>query len=166
MSEAGEDLEIRLATPDDMDQVMELAFMAAEENGFISPNPERLVNEVWAALNQESGLCAAIGKPGGTIEGGVLLRIGNMWYSDAPVLEERVIFIHPEYRNAAGGRATKLCDFSKKVADTLGIPLLIGVLSNHRTAAKIRLYERQFGKQSGAFFLYGAKTGELSTTEH
>lgn len=166
MSNETEELEIRIATPEDMDQVMQLAFMAAEENGFIEPNTDRLVNEVWAALNQQSGLCAAIGKPGGMIEGGVLLRIGQMWYSDAPVLEERVIFIHPEYRNAAGGRASKLCDFSKKVADSLGIPLLIGVLSNHRTAAKIRLYERQFGKQSGAFFLYGAKTGELSTTEH
>ena len=36
---------------------------------------------------------------------------------------------------------------------------MIGVLSNHRTEAKVRLYERQFGKPSGAFFLYNARTG-------
>jgi hypothetical protein len=82
-----------------------------------------------------------------------------MWYSDNLVLEEKAIFIHPEYRSARGGRARRLCEFSKHAADTLNIPLIIGVLSNHRTEAKVRLYERQFGKPSGAFFLYNATTG-------
>ena len=89
-----------------------------------------------------------------------------MWYSDTPVVEEKAIFIHPDYRSAKGGRATRLCEFSKKVSDTLGIPLIIGVLSNNRTQAKVRMYERQFGKPSGAFFLYGARTGDHSRTEH
>jgi hypothetical protein len=82
-----------------------------------------------------------------------------MWYSDHEVLEEKAIFIHPDFRSAKGGRARKLCEFSKHVSDSLGVPLIIGVLSNHRTEAKIRLYERQFGKPSGAFFLYNATTG-------
>jgi hypothetical protein len=94
-------------------------------------------------------------------EGAVLLRVGNMWYSDREVLEEKAIFIHPDYRNAKGGRARRLCEFSKSVSDALGIPLIIGVLSNDRTEAKVRLYERQFGKPSGAFFLYGATTGAV-----
>ena len=166
MSDTGEDLEIRLATPEDMDVVMQHAMLASEEAGFVNPDINILVSEVWAALNQDHGLCAVIGKPGGIIEGGVLLRIGKMWYSDAPILEERVIFIHPDYRKAPGGRATKLCDFSKKVADTLGMPLLIGVSSTERTAAKIRLYERQFGKQSGAFFLYNGRASTAEVTEH
>ena len=89
-----------------------------------------------------------------------------MWYSDNPVLEEKAIFIHPDFRSAKGGRARQLCEFSKQVADSLGIPLIIGVLSNHRTEAKVRLYERQFGKPSGAFFLYGAHTGQHTMTEH
>jgi len=86
-----------------------------------------------------------------------------MWYSDAQVLEERAIFIHPDYRSAKGGRARRWCEFSKRTADGLGIPLIIGVLSNHRTEAKVRLYERQFGKPSGAFFLYNATTGAYRT---
>jgi hypothetical protein len=100
-----------------------------------------------------------IGKAGGKPEGAILLRIGTMWYSDNQVLEEKAIFIHPEYRSAKGGRARKLCEFSKQVSDSLGIPLIIGVLSDNRTEAKVRLYERQFGKPSGAYFLYNAKTG-------
>jgi hypothetical protein len=82
-----------------------------------------------------------------------------MWYSDHSVLEERAIFVDPDCRSAKGGRARRLCEFSKQTADALELPLIIGVLSNHRTEAKVRLYERQFGKPSGAFFLYNARTG-------
>ena len=66
-----------------------------------------------------------------------------------------------DYRNAKGGRARRLCEFSKKVSNELGIPLIIGVLSNNRTEAKVRMYQRIFGEPSGAFFLYNARTGHL-----
>lgn len=155
-----EDIVIRIGTPEDLDGLMEIAMMATEENGFLDPNPAKLAAEMWPALHQDHGIVGIIGPKDGQIEGAVLLRVGDMWYSDTQVVEEKAIFIHPEYRSAKGGRAKRLCEFSKKVADALGIPLIIGVLSNERTAAKVRLYERQFGKPSGAFFLYGAKTGE------
>lgn len=152
-------LKVRVGTPADVDAMMELALAACDENGFVSPNPEKLLGEIWPALNMDHGLIGIIGESGQKLEGAVLLRIGTMWYSDNQVLEEKAIFIHPDYRSAKGGRARLLCEFSKKVADNLEIPLIIGVLSNHRTEAKVRLYERQFGKPSGAFFLYGATTG-------
>lgn len=154
------DIKVRVGTPEDLDEIMKIAMVAVEENGFLNPNPGKLASEIWPALHQDHGIVGVIGEPGGLIEACVLLRIGQMWYSDTLVVEERAVFTHPEYRSAKGGRARKLCEFSKKVADDLGIPLIIGVLSNHRTEAKVRLYERQFGKPTGAFFLYGARTGE------
>jgi hypothetical protein len=154
-----EELKIRIGTPQDVDELMALSMAACDENGFVNPNPVKILKELWPALNLEEGLVGVIGKEDGIIEGGILLRVGTMWYSDQKVLEERAIFIHPEYRSAKGGRARKLCEFSKQVADSLGIPLIIGVLSNDRTEAKVRLYERQFGRPNGAFFLYGATTG-------
>jgi hypothetical protein len=166
MTDVGDGLEIRIANTDDMDAIMAQAVMASEEAGVVNVDMSSVVREIWSALNQDHGLCAVIGKPNGPIEGFVLLRIGKMWYSDTSVLEEKVIFIHPDYRKAPGGRAAKFCDFSKKVADRLGLPLLIGVSSTHRTAAKIRLYERHFGKQSGAFFLYNGNAGTAEVTEH
>lgn len=161
-----EDIVIRIGTPEDLDGLMQIAMMATEENGFLDPNPAKLAAEMWPALHQDHGIVGIIGPKDGQIEGAVLLRVGDMWYSDTQVVEEKAIFIHPEYRSAKGGRAKRLCEFSKKVADTLGIPLIIGVLSNSRTEAKVRMYERQFGKPSGAFFLYGAKTGMNSRVEH
>lgn len=160
-----DDLIIRIGTTDDMDEMMEIALQGCDENGFLNPNPAKLAADIWLALAQDHGIVGIIGKRGGVIEGTVILRIGTMWYSDSLVVEEKAIFIRPEYRNAKGGRARKLCEFSKKVADTLGIPLIIGVLSNNRTQAKVRLYERQFGKPTGALFLYGAKTGEFAKAE-
>lgn len=152
------ELTVRIGTPDDVHDIMNLALSACEENGFVEPNPAKLLAEIWPALNLDRGLVGVIGQPNQP-EGAVLLRIGSMWYSDHDVLEEKAIFIHPDYRSAKGGRARRLCEFSKQVADSLGIPLIIGVLSNDRTKAKVRLYERQFGEPSGAFFLYNAHTG-------
>jgi hypothetical protein len=160
------ELKIRVAVPEDVHEIMDLALSACGENGFVNPNPEKLLADIWPALHRDHGLIGVIGQPNGRIEGSVLLRVGAMWYSDEPVLEEKAVFIHPEFRQAKGGRASRLCEFSKQVADSLGMPLIIGILSNHRTEAKVRLYERQFGKPTGAFFLYGAHTGQNEMTEH
>jgi GNAT superfamily N-acetyltransferase len=154
-----DNLGVRIATPDEVDDVMEAALRACAENGFVNPNPLKLLHEVWAALHLDNGIVGVIGEKG-KLEGGILLRVITMWYSDDQALEEKAIFVHPDYRGAQGGRASRLCEFAKNTADQLGIPLLIGVLSNNRTEAKIRMYERQFGKPAGAFFLYGAQTGQ------
>lgn len=154
-----ENLVIRVGQPEDVHDIMDLALSACDENGFIAPSAEKLLNEIWPALNHEHGIIGIIGEKGKKPEAAVLLRIGSMWYSNQNVVEEKAIFVHPDYRSAKGGRARRLVEFSKQVSDQLNLPLVIGVLSNHRTEAKVRLYERQFGKPSGAFFLYNAQTG-------
>jgi N-acetylglutamate synthase-like GNAT family acetyltransferase len=153
-----ENLQIRLATTEDMAEVMKLAVTACQENGFLNASAELLAREIWPALCQDHGLCPVIGPPDGAIEGLALLRIGKMWYSDASVVEEKAIFVYPEFRAAKGGRARRLCEYSKHVADALQLPLLIGILSNTRTEGKVRMYKRIFGEPAGAFFLYGART--------
>jgi hypothetical protein len=160
-----DDLKVWVGKPEDIDDMMELALLACAENGFVDPNPLRLLGELWPALNREKGIVGMVGVPGEKLQGAILLRIGQIWYSDQEILEERAVFIHPEYRAAKGGRARKLCDFSKKVADELGLPLTIGVLSNQRTSGKIRMYERIFGAPAGAYFLYGTRTGAAQAAE-
>ena len=164
MSEGTEDIKVRVGTVEDLEAVMEIAMMSTDENAFLPPNPVKLLADIWPALNQEAGILGIIGKPGETIEGVVLLRTGFLWYSDVLTLEEKAVFVRPEFRSAKGGRARKLCEFSKKVADELGLTLVIGVLSNHRTRGKIKMYERIFGEQAGAYFLYGGRTGEWQNT--
>lgn len=153
-----EQLSIRLANPADLTEVMKLAVTACEENGFLNASQALLAKEIWPALNQDHGLCPVISsEPNGPIEGLALLRVGAMWYSEQTVVEEKCVFIYPQFRAAKGGRARKLCEYSKHVADTLKLPLLIGILSNTRTEGKVRMYKRIFGEPAGAFFLYGAR---------
>lgn len=161
-----DDLNIRVGNPNDIHQLMELAMDASKELAFVNYDPEKILAEIWAALNREDGIVGVIGEVGEQIEGAVLLRVGAMWYSSEKVLEEKGIFIHPDFRSSRAHRGRRLCEFSKRVADQLGMPLIIGILSNDRLEAKARLYERQFGKPSGTFFLYGATPGTGMVKEH
>lgn len=160
-----EDVVVRIGTPEDVYGIMDLGLMACSENGVSAPNPEKILADLWPSLHRDGGIVGVIGEPGSQLEGFVLLRTGTLWYSDAPILEEKIVFVHPEYRSAKGGRARKFCEFSKKAADELGLPLVIGIVSNSRTKSKVRLYERLFGEPAGAFFLYGARTGAWSSKE-
>lgn len=160
-------LTVRVGTPADIHDVMELAVMGAEENGFLKAEPAKLLYDIWPALHLDQGIMGLVGFGPGKPIGAVLLRVISPWYSSELAIEERAIFVHPDYRaggqhKASGkgsGAAVRLCEFSKTVADRMELPLLIGVLSNHRTAAKVRLYERIFGEPAGAYWLYGARTG-------
>ena len=153
------EITVRVATPDDVHGLMDLSLMASDENGFVPPDPKKLLEELWPALHLNGGICGVIGEPGKPFEGGILLRTCKLWYSDTMVLEERGVFVHPDFRSAKGGRARKLCEFGKVAAATMKMPLLVGVLSNSRTEGKVRLYERIFGKPAGAYWLVGAETG-------
>lgn len=161
-------LTVRVGTPDDIHDVMELAVMGAEENGFLKPSPTKLLFDVWPALHRDGGIMGIVSQGRDKPIGAVLLKVVTPWYSDAKALEERAIYVHPDYR--AGGQhkqtgkgsgvAVRLMEFAKQVATGMNMPLMIGVLSNDRTEAKVRLYERIFGKPAGVYFLWGARTDE------
>ena len=151
------DITVRVATTKDLKEIMALSVEAAKENGFLNANTTLLLKAVWGPLNQDHGIIGCIGT--NPIEGMVVLNIGTVFYSDQECIEERTVFVRPEFRSAKGGRAKKLVEFSKSVSDNLGLPLLIGIMSNERTKAKIKLYERLIGPPSGAYWLYQTRTG-------
>jgi len=160
------EIKVRVGVPEDFNEMMRLSIAATQENAFIAPDIGLLANQVYKSLIQQNGVVGVIGnKVGGKLQGAILLNIGPVWYSAEPVLEEKAIYVDPEYRAAKGGRARKLAEFAKGMAEELDLPLAIGVLSNSRTEAKIRLYERTFGKPAGVYFLYNAKTGIVPETE-
>jgi hypothetical protein len=163
MTKANE-IHVRTATPEDENAIMDLARLLNNENGVFKMNEDMVRDVVRSSLYLHGGIMGVIG-PVNRIEGMVLLRISQYWYSDAQFLEEMFVYVHPDYRAAKGGRARKLVEFAKKASERLELPLMIGILSNSRTDAKTRLYERQFGSPAGAFFLYGVKTGQVPQQE-
>jgi len=151
---------VRTGTPADVHDMMELARLATEENGLVKPNKIKLLQDIWAALNLERGIVGIIGEPGTVPEAAILLRIDEIQYGDDPCILEKAIYVHPDFRSAKGGRAAKLCDFALDMQKQFDMPLVIGILSNDRTEAKVRLYERKFGHAHGAYWIIGAKTGQ------
>ena len=154
---------VRTGTPADVHLMMDLALAACEENGLSRPNPEKLLNEIWSSLNLHFGVVGIIGEQGKPLESAILLRTESLWYSDELSLVERAIFVAPDFRQAKGGRASRLCEFAKSAAEKLGLPLVIGILSNHRTEAKVRLYTRHFGTPTGAYWIVNGHTGASQT---
>jgi len=155
-----DDLQIRVATVDDLQEIMKLAMEVAKENALFDTTPEHLLRIVWPCLTQQSGIIGVIGRRSGSIEGMVVLVVGTLTYSDTPCVEEKCVFVRKEFRAAKGGRAHKLLQFSKSVANGLKLPLLIGVLSNSETKQKVAMYQREFGEPAGCFWVWnGPKTG-------
>lgn len=157
---SNEEIYVRTAEPKDEEGIMHLARLVNGENGVFKMNEDKVRALVRPSLYLHGGIMGVIG-PSDRIEGLVLLRVSEYWYSDTPFLEEMCVYVHPDFRAAKGGRARKLVEFAKQASEKLGLPLMIGILSNSRTDAKTRLYERQFGTPAGAFFLYGVKTGQV-----
>lgn len=149
-----ETVNVRIGTPDDLDQVMALARMMHEEIGLSAFEPAKVLPEIYSALHQDRGLMGLIGEPGADVQAGILLMVGKFFYSDDDVLEEKGLFVHPDFRSAKGGRASRLCEFAKHSADVLGMLLHIGVFNDQNAEAKTRLYRRMFGAPAGEFYLY------------
>ena len=161
MNSTNGETHVRAAGPDDLEGIMALARLLNVENSVFPLDEEKAQQLIIPSLFKDGGIIGVIGSKD-KIEAVVMLRVASNWYSNGSFLEEMCIYVHPEYRSAKGGRARKLIEFAKKCSDELEMPLMIGVMSNSKTDAKVRLYERQFGSPSGSFFLYGVKTGELA----
>jgi len=162
-----DEYKVRIATPDDVHQLMEMGIAANDEVGIAKANPETLLMDIWPALHLDGGIIGVIGKPGKIIEGGIVLKITNLWYGDEEFLEERVVYIRPEFRKGdrergpgGGGvisRFGRLIEFAKETSDRLQIPLCVGISTAIGFKGKARMYQHYLGDQAGAFYLYGRK---------
>lgn len=141
---------IRTAQPDDAPAIMDLLRLMHAENG-LAPLDEAKVGVMLAqGLARQLAMVGVIGDPG-ALEATVGLFVCELWYSSALHLEDRWNFVHPDHR-AGTLHAPNLIAFAKSSAQRMGIPLLMGITSAHRTEGKVRLYERQMGSAIGALF--------------
>lgn len=141
-------LPVRVAVPSDEAAIMRLCRLLHAENGMFELDERRVRSVLHRAFNADRAIIGVIGE-GDEMKGCVALYVGKAWYSGQDCLEELFNFVAPLYRREPC--AISLIEFAKTVSDKLQIPLMIGVISNIRTAAKIRLYSRRL-KPAGAFF--------------
>lgn len=156
---------VRKAGPPDGPELMQLCRDLHAENAMFSMNESKVQAMLDKAFNQQGAIIGALGPTGG-IEGAIFMLISNFWYSNDWHLEELFSYVRPECRRSTN--AKELINFGKRCSDELGIPLVIGVISNERTRAKVGLYQRQLADPVGAFFVHRPHStkvfGDLAVT--
>lgn len=130
-----------------------------EENGLFALAEDRVRDLIRLAVDDRAPLTkrpiiGVIGPPG-DIEATICLMLTQLYYTDEFHLADLWNFIRKDCRKKM--HIVALLKFAKECSDNVGVPLMSGVVSNTRTEAKVRLYQKHFGPCSGAFFVYRPK---------
>jgi hypothetical protein len=147
---------VRIANKADEDAIYSLLLMMHRENGLFSISDNKVRETMGRGTKQEGGIIGVVDGPEG-IQATIGLTITQAWYSDDWFLNELWSFVHPAHRK--DGHAPKLLNFSKWCSDNMFLPLLIEMVSNKRTEAKMRLIKRSV-PYGGAFFIYNNGASE------
>lgn len=96
------------------------------------------------------------------LEGAVMLVLGSPWYSDDITMDDCLNFVDPDHRSSNHARtlisyAIHMVDQIRQVHKTF--QMMVGIVSTHRTAAKMRLYKQLLGSPIGGYFLYPPPPG-------
>lgn len=145
---------VRRADESDENELVAMCHELHRENGVFTMSSDRVRDMLRRAFDRRGGIIGVIGERG-HLEGSIYLLLTQLWYTDDYHVEELWNYVRPDYRKT--DNAKEFLAFAKRCSDELGIDSIIGILSNDRTQAKIRLYERQLGKPAGAYFLYQPK---------
>lgn len=143
--------DVRLAEPADRERLRDLMILLHGENGLFSVSPVKVDAMLDRFYNRQGALIGAIGDVGSPVAA-IYLEISQVVYSDDWLLIEQYSFVHPDHRRSTYAR--QLIAYAKKVSSELKLPLMIGILSNKRTEAKMRLYD-QVLHRSGGYYTYG-----------
>lgn len=152
---------VRLAEPRDEDAIIamlrELHGECGIRKGDGSPltfSEDKVRKTVRDATNdRNTAFLGVVGRSAHHAEGSVLLHVRDQFYTDDKVLSEVWNFVSAPYRKS--NNAKTLIAFSKALAASLKVPLIMGVISAERQAAKMRFLERQMGSQNvGRYYVF------------
>lgn len=140
-----------MATLEDRQPLWELMTMLHGENGLFSISPTKVDQMLDRYYNRERALIGVIGDVGEPVAS-IYLEITQPVYSEDWILVEQFNFVHPDHRRST--YAKQLVAYAKRCSDELKLPLMVGVLSNKRTEAKMVLYDKWL-QRAGGYFVYG-----------
>lgn len=143
--------DVRIATPEDFEGVMELCRMLHVENGQYSWDEAKVSQAMQRGVHADGGYLGVIGERGQPLKGIICLVLDRAWYTSDMYLLELFNFVHPDHRKS--DYAKQMIAHAKYYAKELDLPLTVGVISNKRMEAKCRLYSRMIPK-TGEFFTF------------
>jgi hypothetical protein len=153
--------DVRLAVPEDLPGLLELMRVACREDAQHEMDEQKVLAMLMRHYNKQGAMLAVIGEIGEPVAY-CLSVLDELWYSREWQLLELSLFVSPLHRKST--YAKQLMQFMKSASEGLKLDLTIGVFSNARTEAKIRLYQRQF-PQVGAYFCFRPAVSNAEAVE-
>ncbi len=151
---------VRPATQNDEDALIHLCRELHAENAAFSWCEEKVRQGIQEAIRPHPNIpriIGVIGPPKAPLEGAIYLQATQEWFTNDWALMEIFNFVPKPYR--ASTNACDLINYAKGCANAMRMKLIIGILSTHRTEAKVRLYSRHLGAPKGAFFMHDGTEG-------
>lgn len=148
--------DIRIAGPDDYQELFRIACLLHNENGQHKFSEEKSKHFIWRGCNRDQSIVGVIGPPN-NIKAMIYLQIQPVYYSDEFQLGEAFAFVRQDCRKS--DYAKRLIRFAKRCSEETGLDLLIGIISDTRLAAKARLYDRELPR-GGTFYNYRPNSKE------
>lgn len=147
-------MSVRIATPDDLEEIGKLLWMMTAEIGVGRVNEPKAREAVSKIVNDGSCILA---ERKGKIVGVLGLTLTSWWYSSDRFMCDLFFFVHPEHRsdvNADGenaGHATKMIAWAKAAANVAKVPLVISVGTDIDPIPKVRFMRKHMEPFGGAF---------------
>lgn len=164
---------VRPAISDDRSELWRLFKLHHAENGLFPLSEPKVDYFLDRALTPEAlpesdtgprGIIGVIG-PIKALEGVIMLVLGRPWYSEDITMDDAVNFVDPQHRQS--NHARTLLAYAKHIVDSIranhpDFKMIAGIVSTVRTAAKVRLYHREFPNSLvGAYFMYPASADHI-----
>jgi len=142
------------AAKEDLPVVIKMALTIPKEHGFENLPKVDLAKTTEFFYDKWSESPLFIFKEEGKIKGFVGTQIVTTWWSSTPVISDYIFFVDPEHRK--GGKVFKaLAGAMKDFSKLNKLPVIMTFMSNDRTPAKERLFEKQGFKKSGFLLTFG-----------
>lgn len=155
---------VRIATPEDEVDIMALCRGLHKENGMFSLNERKVLDLIRKCWMRQGVIVGVIGERG-HLEASTCLVLDGYYYTDEWHLSELWNYVDPGRRKGSHN-AEALIEFGKKCAEKMGCPLITGIVTNTKTAGKVRFYRRLLGYPAGAFFIHNAKWRSEPMVDH
>ncbi len=144
-------LPVRKAIPDDAPELMQMCRDGFEEHNQFKMSERRVEEMMDKAFRRGGAIIGVVGDTG-SLQASIYLHIGQHWYTEEYSLDELWNYVIPAFRRSTN--AKDMISFGKRCSDELDIPLVVGVVANERTKAKMELYRRQLGDPVGGYFVH------------
>ncbi len=154
---------VRLATQRDEPELMDMAYAMHRDSVLMTADGalfpldvgkvrDTLLRAIVPNRNEDDPAWIGVVGDHAGLHGAIYLSVELPWYSEAPAVNEKFLYVRSEYRRTC--LAGRLISFAKESAEAIGMPLVMGHMTAGREAAKQRFFRRHFGEPVGGYFVH------------